>query len=96
MNIDDRRRSNGLRPDGAIPLLGGQAPAVGAQISAFARTLGTGGTFPAKVIRLPNGEARAVPDRADFLDAEELLAEIRKLVREELAAALEDLKGGME
>ena len=77
--------------NGAIPVLGQQKPRAGVQtIGVLARDLDAAGTFePESVQMLPNGQALAVSGRSQYLTANDLLAEIRLIVREEIRAALD-------
>ena len=73
----------------AIPVLGQKKPRAGVQtIGVLARDLDAAGTFePESVQQLPNGQVLAVSGRSQYLTANDLLAEIRQIVREEIEAA---------
>ncbi len=80
---------NGHLPDlGAVTRLG-ERPRIGTNFNALVRRLDPMGTFEAAdVVVGPQGPL-AVAARSQYLDAEELLAAVRQIVREEIAAALE-------
>lgn len=76
-----------------VPILGGGTPRVTAQTTAvFVRRLDEDGATDAGVVGYgPDGQKIAAFSRAQWLDAEELLDEIRSVVREEIRAALREL-----
>lgn len=63
--------------NGNIPDLGavrGPKPRAGTGFQALVRTLDAAGTYePAQVVRGPNGQPLAVPDRSQYVDAEQLV-----------------------
>ena len=89
MNREQRRHNGGPVPLN-VPILGG--PMVvgkarsGGPIAGIARKLDEAGTFPVDVVQGPDGQPVTVARRGAFLDAEELLAAFREIVREEIAA----------
>lgn len=77
-----------------IPDLGsltGPKPRIGVQFHALVRSLDADGTFEARrMVRAPNGQMVAATEREQYLSAEDLIAEIRTAVREEVARMLVD------
>ena len=73
----------------AVPILGGQKPHVSPSAVSFVRNLDENGTFEAMgVVQGQDGNATAMIQRQDYLDATELLNAIRLIVREEIAKAV--------
>ncbi len=74
--------------NGATPLFG-QKPRIGTNMSAFIRSLDADGKFEADgLVQVGPGQAVPIVNRERYLDANELLQEIRQIVREELAAVI--------
>jgi len=74
--------SNGIPDLGMLK----QKPRAASGFMGIVRHLDENGTFePAAVVQTPNGPM-AQAHRSDYLDAEQLLDEMRKLIREELRA----------
>ena len=72
-----------------IPLLGGRKVLIGAQLGAIPRRLNElGGIYATKIVQQPNGTVQPTLERGDYVDAEELCAMVRAVVREEIKAAL--------
>lgn len=93
MNREQRRHPSNGHEILNVPILGppkvlGKAR-VGAQLGAIPRKLDENGTFGVDVMQGADGKPSPKLPREAYLDAEELLAAIREIVREELAALLE-------
>lgn len=76
--------------NGRVPLLGQKAH-IGAQVGALARVLNKDGLMEVGVIQGPQGPVPAVT-RDMFYDAEELLDEIRTIIRAEIRECFKDLR----
>ena len=78
-----------------VPILGGGTPRITAgAVSVFVRRLDDdGATDAGQVVYGPDGQKLAMFSRAQWLDAEEMLDEIRAVVREEIRAALKEFLG---
>ena len=77
--------------NGHVPLIGQQKIRGGVEfVTVMIRQLDEDGTYePQAVIAGPNGQAVAVAGRENLVTAEDLVAMIREMVREELASALD-------
>ena len=72
-----------------VPILGQQPTRIAALVPppGLARKLDENGTMPiAQIVSTPNGQ-QALIGRDAYMDAEELLAAFRQIVREEIARA---------
>lgn len=79
---------NGSSP---VPILGQKAGAT-AMLAAIPRALDDQGLAEARVVQGSNGQPAVQVDRADYVDASELVALIRQAVREEVERALTTFK----
>jgi len=85
-----KRDGNGLAID--VPLLGMGQAKVGSQLAVMPRSLDASGLLTATVHNTPQGP-RPVVGREQYLDADQLLAAIREVIREEIAEAIRLLQG---
>ena len=77
------------RANGSVPIIGRKMKAGPSAFGVMMRKLDENGQYePQQILQGPGGVNVAVAARSDYVDATDLVEMIRRVVREELAAAL--------